>query len=452
MQFSWDDKVGKKTQHYQEKFESYMGKTLYELLSGEDQNFLREIAFRHRLTFQEFKQIAEACRDLSMWGENSLAAWWQDAETGPEDLEPVPKTLLMTRLRKHLHRLKHEPKIYPVKAPEAITPKPPVLRLVKKANKTIFGKCPVASDRTLCCQLHTLDAVEMCPFGCSYCTIQTFYNPEISVNADFAEKLRALKLAPGRFYHIGTGQSSDSLALGNYNNILDDLRDFAARNPQILLELKTKSDQTAYFETGVFPENLVVSWSLNPPVIVEHEEHLTAGLPERLAAARRVADRGVGVAFHFHPMVYYQGWETDYKAVAEQVMSLFNPAEVMFITFGSVTLIKPVIQRIRHMGHRTRILQMEMVADPHGKMTYPDNIKTAMFRHLHSVFRPWHHRVYFYLCMETAAIWKEALGYVYTDNIAFEADFARQVMAKVRHRQKQCRDSPSPLFQPVEKE
>ena len=136
----------------------------------------------------------------------------------------------------------------------------------------------------------TLDAVENCPYACSYCTIQTFYDDNIVFHKNLRQKLAQLELEPDRFYHIGTGQASDALAWGNHLGLLDDLCDFARANSQILLEFKTKSANIDYFTKHPAPANIVCSWTLNPEVIVANEEHLTANLSERLKAARQAAD------------------------------------------------------------------------------------------------------------------------------------------------------------------
>ncbi len=60
-----------------------------------------------------------------------------------------------------------------------------------------LGSCPVASPKTRCCNLMTLDAVESCGFDCSYCSIQSFYNEnKIGFDKDFKTKLKNLKLDP----------------------------------------------------------------------------------------------------------------------------------------------------------------------------------------------------------------------------------------------------------------
>ena len=300
--------------------------------------------------------------------------------------------------------------------------------VTRKTDKKIYGMCPVASEQTVCCNLRTIDAVERCVFGCSYCAVQTFYHDEAVFDADFAAKLAAVELDSDRFYHFGTGQSSDSLAWGNRAGNLDALSAFAERNPNVLLELKTKSNNVRYFEENSVPPNVVCSWSLNTPVVIANEEHFTADLEERLAAARKVADRGVRVAFHFHPMVHYEGWESDYPAIASDIMGRFGADEVAFISFGSITLIKPVIKKLRELGNRTKIHQADFVPDPHGKLTYRDEIKVAMFSTMYETFRPWHRTVFFYLCMEKASIWLDALGFVYENNEVFESDFGRRTM------------------------
>ena len=180
---------------------------------------------------------------------------------------------------------------------------------------------------------------------------------------------------------------------------MDHLSEFAGKHPNILLELKTKSDNISYFLDHEVPPNVVISWSLNSDLIVQNEEHFTASLEKRLAAARRAADLGIPIAFHFHPMIYYEGWQEEYTALAKRVLSKFSSEEVLFISMGSVTFIKPVMKAIRKRDRVTKMLQMEMVRDPNGKWTYPDDLKVEMFRAMFKGLQSWREKVFFYLCM-----------------------------------------------------
>jgi spore photoproduct lyase len=154
----------------------------------------------------------------------------------------------------------------------------PILRTQQQPALGL-GRCPVASERTRCCNLLTLDAVEKCGFDCSYCSIQSFYHGnEVVFDSGFADKLAKLKLDPDTIYHIGTGQSSDSLMWGNHQGVLEALCVFAENNPNVILELKTKSKNIGWLLKNPVPRNVICTWSLNPQTIIDHEEHLSASL------------------------------------------------------------------------------------------------------------------------------------------------------------------------------
>jgi len=416
---------------YKAKFESFQKLALFQRLDSRQQQFVRSIAFEHRLTFQEFRQVIETVRDWSMWGEGEVEAWWRRRATTLGLRGPTLKRRLLQELHGRTRELRSAPKIYPPEGLPRPTRRTRGVAVTEKSARKIDGLCPVASEKTVCCNLRTIDAVENCAFGCSYCTIQTFYEDRFVFDAEFPQKLEGIRPEPGRFYHFCTGQSSDSLVWGNRNGILDALCRFAKAHQNVLLEFKTKSDNIHYLLENDIPPNIVCSWSLNTPVVIHNEEHFTASLEKRIDSARRVADRGIRVAFHFHPMIYYHGWEEEYRQIAATLLARFAPAEVLFVSFGSVTLIKPVIQQIRWLGNPTKILQMEMVRDPHGKFTYPDKVKIEMFRMMVEALRPWRQEVFMYLCMEKASIWEETFGFVYGSNDEFERDFLERVMHKI---------------------
>ena len=397
--------------------------TLYDVLDAGTRAHIAAEHAHYRFTTQEVRLLCQHARDLQMWGEAPLASWWQAQTVDAALPSKQRKRRYLAALEAHVATLRSEPTRYQDGASR--TPERAPVQIEQVASdREMFGDCPVRSERTLCCNLKTIDAVTNCGFGCSYCTIQTFYGERVAVDAELGGKLRRLRLDPSRFHHVGTGQSSDSLLWGNTGGMLDDLMAFAADNRNVLLELKTKSANVTYFLDRPIPPNVVCSWSLNTDPVIENEEHFTAPLRRRLGAARRVADRGIGVSFHFHPMVHYDHWRGDYLAVADEVMSTFSPDEVQFISFGSVTFIKPVMKQIRRRGEPTRILQSDLVPDPHGKLTYSDDRKVEMFAAMYDRFQPWQKDVFMYLCMEKAEIWDRAFGWRYGSNEQFEQSMA----------------------------
>jgi spore photoproduct lyase len=409
---------------YADKLQGFVGQTLLPRLDAPSQDFIRELALTYRFTFQELRQVAQAARDLEMWAEGPLESLWRQLESSLPGTGRQRKKALLQGLGERLQELSRGPKVYP-EAGLSPPRRRPVRLEERHTDKELLGLCPAYSDRTVCCGLYTLDAVRGCPFGCSYCTIQTFYGQSAELESDLSARLNAVELDPDRRYHIGTGQSSDSLVWGNRGGQLDSLLGFAADHPNVLVELKSKSDNVHHLLEAQVPDNVVCSWSLSTETLIRNEEHFTASLERRLAAARSVADSRTRVAFHFHPMIHYHGWRADYSEVARRLVDQFRPSEVAFVSMGSVTLIKPVAQEIRRRGGHTKILQMELVPDVHGKLTYPDSIKLKLFQHLYRELTPWHGEVFFYLCMEPTQIWEQTFGHSYPTNQDFADDFHR---------------------------
>lgn len=380
--------------------------------------FTAQVERNWQLTFQEQRQLALMAGDLQQWGEDP-ARFWNSEAAGKKTGKAAVKAVLdaYTAAYQALRRAEKEygdPLPYDAAAVECVTE-------LRKAR--IAGRCPVYSPKTRCCGLLTLDAVMQCGFGCSYCSIQSFYHGNrVVFRSDLKERLAEWEeeLSPKEFYHIGTGQSSDSLMWGNREGVLETLLDFAARHPNLLLELKSKSSRTEELCRLTAPPNVFATWSLNTQTVISNEEHGTADLQSRLDAARRVADAGIRVGFHFHPIVYYRGWQQEYAEAVRQLTTRFSPEETVTVSLGTLTFIKPVMQRIRERGLPTKILQMEM-EEIAGKFSYPFERKKELFRTVYNAFPPsWKASVFFYLCMEDERLWNEVFGFEYESNEAFE--------------------------------
>lgn len=396
---------------YLEKFNDTIKNTFYLKLPKNEQNFIKEKSLELKFSYQELKQIIDIARDLRMWHEKNILEIFPDHNQ---------KKVVFTRLRKAYEDIRDKPNSYKNFELKNIPQEQKYTFTTETKEGFGLGLCPVASEKTRCCNLLTLDAVESCGFDCSYCSIQSFYNQNtITFDSGFADKLLNLNLDQNKTYHIGTGQSSDSLMWGNREGILDSLFRFARENPNVILEFKTKSDNIKHFLENNVPTNILCTYSLNTQTIIDNEEHLTASLNKRVNAARKLADKGVKVGFHFHPIVEYENYLEEYEEVYEKLINEFNVDEVALISFGTLTFIKPVIKQLREREFRTKITQIPHV-DASGKTSYPDSTKVEMFKHAYESFKPWHKNVFFYLCMEEHSMWAKTFGYEYSTNNDFE--------------------------------
>jgi len=410
-------------ENYRQKFKKHIISTRFEKLGDKSKEFLKNKAEQYKLSFQDIKQLVDISIDFAMWQEKSLHLIWKDYEN-------KKKTLL--HVKSVYEDIKSKSKSYKnFDTKENKRDKFSFFEYEK--DELSLGSCPVASPNTRCCNLMTLDAVESCGFDCSYCSIQSFYNEDkIGFDKNFAKKLEKLQLNPNKTYHIGTGQSSDSLMWGNKHGILEALFTFAKNNSNVILELKTKSDNISYLLENEVPKNILCTWSINTPTIIKNEEHLSATFEKRIKSARALADKGILVGFHFHPIVVYDNYLSEYNKVIDTLTTTFSPAEVVLVSMGTLTFIKPVMKKLRNRNFKSKILQMPLV-NANGKQSYPLSVKEEMFSEVYKMFKPWQKDVYFYMCMEDKSLWKKVFGYEYTHNNEMEHDMVSAYKKKINN-------------------
>jgi len=412
------------------RFDSFQKYSLYQSLDSESRNEIKDIGIEYKLTFQELKQLTDMAVDFQMWEEPGIGIQWSQYSRSLNQSNKMFNKTVLKSIKNNWQSLKENETKYEMKSKRNYRSDVRKLKEINGDNE-VFGMCPVASEKTVCCNLRTIDVAQGCGLGCSYCSIQTFYeNGSIAVEKNLKDKLAAIELDPNKNYHIGSGQSSDSLALGNKNGILDAQLEFASNNTNIILEFKTKSKNINHFLNVKMPKNIFVSWSLNPQLFIDNEEARTASLIQRLESARRLSDKGILVGFHFHPLVHYEGWEKDYKKLINNLMDMFSPNEIALISFGTLTFIKPAIKSLRQVGTKSKILQIPF-AEAAGKMSYPMETKKKIFSKVWDSFTPWHDKVFFYFCMEDKELWNHVFGKCYESNDDFETDLFDSVKRKL---------------------
>lgn len=302
---------------------------------------------------------------------------------------------------------------------------------IMEERKIVLSRCPcpVDGEKTRCCKLRTLDAVMLCGFDCAYCSVRSFYGKEhIRVVSNLKEQLENIEV-PEDVWHIGTGQASDSLALGDEGGTLSALSSFASKHPNVIIELKSKSKRNVF--NTKYPKNMIFTWSLNAPTIVEKEEHLTSSLIERLENAERARDNGNKVGFHIHPMVYFKGWEEEYKTIVDEIERRFIPSDITHISIGTLTFTKNNLKELRKENQPSRVLEMPLT-EAAGKYSYPLDIKEKMFSFVYSSFsKEFRENIFFYLCMEDPVLWMRTLGREYKTDKEFEMDMKKHYFDKL---------------------
>jgi len=279
-----------------------------------------------------------------------------------------------------------------------------------------FKPCPGTREYR-CCNYQVLNIGMNCPMDCVYCILQAYLNKPwltffVNIEEMFAEMSAAFAAEPSRFFRIGTGEFTDSLALDRFTRLSRALVGFMAGQPQAILELKSKSVVIENLEGLDHKGRTVVAWSLNSTAIMASEELRTATLTQRLAAAAQCARWGYKLAFHFDPIIDHPGWQQGY---AETISRLFDtvPAEsIVWISMGALRY----LPSLKNIGTRrfpkSLIYYEEFIEGLDGKSRYFRPHRVELYQYIYTLLHSRANaRTCIYFCMESDEIWREVMGY-----------------------------------------
>jgi spore photoproduct lyase len=197
----------------------------------------------------------------------------------------------------------------------------------------------------------------------------------------------------------------DSLALDHITNLITTLVPFFAGLSRGFLMLLTKSSNIDNLLAVEPNDKTVVSWSLNSRRMIEQHEPGTAGLSERIEAARRCQQHGYRIRFRIDPGILHPDWQADYADLIEKSLTIVKPEN---ITLGMLRLLPGHFHLAAGAyGNRARkLLDHNFVrgASDH-KLRYPPKQRIEFYSHLIDVIRGFDKDVSISLCRETPEIW-----------------------------------------------
>ena len=284
---------------------------------------------------------------------------------------------------------------------------------IKPFEGTFFRRCPGSSQKkTLtCCNYYVLNLGSQCNMNCSYCYLQSYLKaPVMMMYSNLDQALQELDematLHPNLPYRVGTGEVIDSLSLDPLSLFSRELIAFFKKYPKWTLEFKTKSDKVDQFLDCDHAGNVVVSWSINAPSIIQSEEHGTATLEERLFAAEKCVQKGFQIAFHIDPLIYHPDWKKNYQELLDQVQSRFTPQQVNVISVGALRFQPEQRHLMRErFGMNSFVTSAEMFASEGNKLRYDFHLRQEMYDFVLGSFKKHDPKWKIFLCMETPETW-----------------------------------------------
>jgi spore photoproduct lyase len=185
---------------------------------------------------------------------------------------------------------------------------------------------------------------------------------------------------------------------------------FAQRNHAVL-ELKTKSAEVDHLLHLDHRRRTIISWSLNPPKIIEEEEKGTVSLENRITAAQKCQERGYPVGFHFDPIIFYEEWEKGYQETIVSLFEKIDSKEIIWISLGGFRYPPQLKAIVQQRFPNTNIFLGELFPGRDGKFRYLEEIRVEMYQKMVGWLREVDPNLFIYLCMESKEVWERVFGW-----------------------------------------
>ena len=301
--------------------------------------------------------------------------------------------------------------------------------ILKEFKGRFFQTCPGSPDM-ICCNYRVINTCFSCLYDCAYCFLHMylnsfgivqFTNMDVMLNeiSAFTEN------PPGQLiYRLGTGEFTDSLMFDEISGIARKLIALTSSKDNIMLEFKTKSDNIDHLLEIGNKGNTVISWSLSTPRNIGLYEEGTSSIDARIDAAVKASDNGYFTAFHFDPVIIYDGWKDDYSAVIDRLFSSVDHTRIPWISMGGFRYAGGFKDILKTMRRGEDMTLEEMFPGRDGKFRYLKRKRMDMYRFLIDRIASFTSTPFIYLCMESEDVWRSVMGREYTSSLDLEIDFS----------------------------
>lgn len=286
-----------------------------------------------------------------------------------------------------------------------------MMKLTQQKGKFV-KHCP-CTPGAVSCGYYNLNLHTGCPYACSYCILQSYLEtkePVIFTNLDDAEREILEASRSHDYLRIGTGELTDSLAFDLQSCYAKRILAIFEKFPAVIFEFKTKSaniQNLLKYEKVL--KNIVVSWSLNPQVVIEREEKCAPGLAQRLRALEQVQEKGYKIGIHFDPIIFFKDWQAHYDELVKQIARIINPAGIAWWSLGALRF--PYSLREHIFKHKDSLLFAgELIVGFDDKYRYFKPLRMELFHFVRQkIYSYISQEVPLYLCMEDEEVWQEIL-------------------------------------------
>lgn len=298
-------------------------------------------------------------------------------------------------------------------------------------NRGAFVKdCP-GTRCYRCCGYKILHIGAFCTMDCAYCILQVYFHPPLLtlfLNFDRMHEELDRVFRGTHVARIGTGEFTDSMIFDRWTGLSPALVQRFAGQDRAILELKTKTADVSHLTGLDHNGRTILAWSMNTERVIRKQERGTSSLSARLKAAAKGQGAGFPVAFHFDPLVLYDGCEPEYEGVVKRIFDTVDPERTAWISLGALRY-PPALKTIIQARFPDSVMPYgEFITGMDNKLRYFKPLRMRLFRRMARAIRKVAPEVTVYFCMEDDIVWQNAFGFTPSEKGGLPAMLDRRAM------------------------
>lgn len=211
-----------------------------------------------------------------------------------------------------------------------------------------------------------------CIYNCDYCYLKGMYNSaNIVIFVNIEDYFKDILQHKNEKLYICISYDSDLLALEKFTGFTREWIKFARINPDILIEVRTKSSNFESIRDMTIPENVILAWTLSPDEVIERYEHRTPSLNSRMQNIKYAISYGIKIRISIEPVIKINDFENVYNKFIDKVFTNISSEFIRDVNVDVFRMKKEHAKKIQKMDDGLDLFSSSL-KNINGVITYED--------------------------------------------------------------------------------
>jgi spore photoproduct lyase len=198
-----------------------------------------------------------------------------------------------------------------------------------------------------------------CIFDCEYCYLQGMYpsaNLVAFVNTkDFKNAMSEIVFNEKEPIYLAVSYDTDLIAFHSIIPYLDYYYDFFSKQPDLFVEIRTKSASQTFYKEYTPLENIIIAFTLTPEDVIKKYEKYTPSLKARIKAVKTAIDNGFKVRLCFDPIFINPEMDELYEEFYEYIFSEIDANKILDVGYGFFRMSVDFFKRIKKQKNNSQL-------------------------------------------------------------------------------------------------